>query len=389
MWKAPRESPVELGLLSVRIEPLLDGRHAALFALPGGFGLVTPGDTPSIEDPSVVLTVRPAAGNEFIGQLDVARLTARATFVIPIRSTILSAKSGDIEIAVTHLEGQFPSGAVVAGQVLPGEVTIGSSRVQSMTDGKSKVEIAFSENMAGLLGKGRPLKLTLPEGFGWANAHGALVSGEDYRARLVADGRTLELVTERESTRRATFRVEAEVRVTDVARAKSGEVRAGISGLDRVSPSTILVARYTAPEPPQLEPKPGPAPPAPAVPRTAVFAVGNDYYTSNGVTARMDAVPYLKDGRAHLPLRYVGLSLGAGVAWDGEARRATLTRQGTTVLVTLGSNTLLVNGRAVQMHVVPEVVPPGRIMLPYRFVAEAFGADVTWNPVTRTVTMTL
>ncbi|MEW6540407.1 MAG: stalk domain-containing protein [Bacillota bacterium] len=41
-----------------------------------------------------------------------------------------------------------------------------------------------------------------------------------------------------------------------------------------------------------------------------MFSIGKDHYTSNGRRAQMDSVPYLKDGRTYLPLRYVGLSLG-------------------------------------------------------------------------------
>ncbi len=391
MWRAPQDNPVELGLLLVRIEPLLDGGHAALFALPKDFSLVPPNNTPSIEDPSVTMTIRPTAANEFLGEIRVPGIIPKATFLIPIQSAILSARSGDIEITITHLDGQLPSGVVVAGQVLPGEVTIQSGRVESIADGKSAVEITFRENMAGLLRKGSPIKLTLPEGFGWANAKGTLVSGEGLEVRPLVDGRVLELRTERESTRRTAFRVEAEVRVTDAAKAGAGEVRAKVEGLRDLSAGTILVAHYRAPEP---EPKPLPKPepkPEPVVSRTVVFTIGNDRYTSNGVTARMDVVPYLKDGRTYLPLRYVALSLGLGpgdIKWDGAARRAVLTGHGVTVQVTVGSRLLLVDGMKVEIDAAPELVPPGRIMLPYRSIAEAFGARVDWDGATRTVTMT-
>jgi len=389
-WIPPKSAAVELGKLKIEIDPLLEGEHEALFELPRRYVIELPATVfPSLEDSDVRLSCELTRANEFRGSISNTVGTGKYTFIVPIRSTIPSGVRGDIELTVTSLRGQLLDSIVVVGAALPGEVTIESSRVGTVKDGKSTVEITFTENTAGLLLRNSPVKLTLPEGFGWANAKGTLVSGEDYRARLATDGRTLELRTERESTRRATFRVEAEVRVTDAGKAESGEVRAGISGLDRVSPNTILVARYTAPapEPPQPEPKPEPTPEL-AVPRTAVFTIGGASYTTNGATGAMDVVPYLKDGRTYLPLRYVGYGLGAEVAWDGQAQRATLTKDGKTVQVTVGSKSLLVNGRAVPMDVVPEVVPPGRIMLPYRFIAEALDARVDWDPATRTVTIT-
>lgn len=120
------------------------------------------------------------------------------------------------------------------------------------------------------------------------------------------------------------------------------------------------------------------------------FVIGQASYTVEGVPQQMDVAPYLKDGRTFLPLRYVGLSLGVdpdNIDWDG--RTATLTKGETVVKVNLGSRDILVNEQPVAMDVMPELVPPGRIMLPYRFVAEAFGATVAWNGVERTVTMTL
>ena len=86
----------------------------------------------------------------------------------------------------------------------------------------------------------------------------------------------------------------------------------------------------------------------------------------------------------------MGLSLGVDpddIVWDGTT--ATLTKGDTVVKVTLGSKDVLVNDQPVAMDVMPELVPPGRIMLPYRFVAEAFGATVAWNGVERSVTMNI
>ena len=38
--------------------------------------------------------------------------------------------------------------------------------------------------------------------------------------------------------------------------------------------------------------------------------------------------------------------------------------------------------------VVPLILPPGRTMLPFRFIAEQLGAHVDWDPIGRVVTIT-
>lgn len=51
----------------------------------------------------------------------------------------------------------------------------------------------------------------------------------------------------------------------------------------------------------------------------------------------------------------------------------------------VGSPVLEVDGRRVAMDVSPRLVPPGRLMLPARFVAEWFGYEVGWDGSARAV----
>lgn len=83
-------------------------------------------------------------------------------------------------------------------------------------------------------------------------------------------------------------------------------------------------------------------------------------------------------GRTMLPVRFVGEALGAQVTWDEAARTATLVRGGTTVVLRPDANTALVNGQPRDLDAPLRIVPPGRILAPLRFVAEAFGLNVDW-----------
>jgi hypothetical protein len=124
---------------------------------------------------------------------------------------------------------------------------------------------------------------------------------------------------------------------------------------------------------------------------TSVFKIGDTSYTVGGdvyETKTMDVAPYIKDGRTYLPVRYVAYCLGltdANIIWDDANDTVTLIKSGTVVQLKIGSNTLLVNGASITMDVAPEIVDPGRTMLPIRWVAEAFGAVVTWDEAAQTV----
>ena len=120
---------------------------------------------------------------------------------------------------------------------------------------------------------------------------------------------------------------------------------------------------------------------------TAVFTVGYTTYTSNGQNYAMDAAPFISDGRVFVPIRYMAYALGvpdSGIAWDGVKQTLAITSGSNIVVLTIGSATETLNGIPTAMDVVPQITG-GRIMLPARWVAEALGYDVGWNPVTLNV----
>ncbi len=98
----------------------------------------------------------------------------------------------------------------------------------------------------------------------------------------------------------------------------------------------------------------------------------------------MDAAPYIKNDRTYVPMRYVAETIGAEVVWDDAARTVTLTRGEDVVVFTIGSPSYTVNGETMTADVAPEI-SNSRTMLPARYVAEAFGAVVGWDPATSTV----
>jgi len=109
----------------------------------------------------------------------------------------------------------------------------------------------------------------------------------------------------------------------------------------------------------------------------------------DGESLLMDVAPYIKNDRTYLPVRYVSYALGIidnGIIWDESTQTVTLIKGDTTVQIQISSTEMTVNGETLVMDVAPEI-SSDRTMFPVRFIAEAFGADVGWNPVTRTVSL--
>jgi len=123
---------------------------------------------------------------------------------------------------------------------------------------------------------------------------------------------------------------------------------------------------------------------------TVVFTIGSTTYTVNGTPRQMDAAPFINPStnRTYVPVRFLAEALGASVNWDPTTQTVTLVDGGTTEQMVIGSLTLDVNGQAQGMDTAPMIVPPGRTELPARFVAQAFGYQVSWNAAQQQVIIT-
>ncbi|PYI52622.1 beta-propeller domain-containing protein [Paenibacillus flagellatus] len=93
--------------------------------------------------------------------------------------------------------------------------------------------------------------------------------------------------------------------------------------------------------------------------------------------------PVLVDGVALVPLRDIAEALGAEVSWDDRAQSATLRKDDAEIRLDVGSDEAVKNGRTIRLDAAPRLIDDVT-MVPLRFIGESFDALVIWNGETRT-----
>ncbi len=107
----------------------------------------------------------------------------------------------------------------------------------------------------------------------------------------------------------------------------------------------------------------------------------------DGKTLEFEVPPTEIQGRILLPVRAILESLGAEVKWDPDTKTATATKGSIKVTLTLDSKEATVNGEKVTLDVAA-VEKDGRILVPARFIAQSLGAKVDWDVDTETAVIT-
>lgn len=129
---------------------------------------------------------------------------------------------------------------------------------------------------------------------------------------------------------------------------------------------------------------------------TLIMQIGNYAAAVDGKLCHIDSnektiTPYIKSSRTMIPLAFVSQQMGAAVSWDGKTRSVTITLDGNTVKMTIGSKDYTVNGKTETMDSAPEIkaytgdTSKGRTMVPLAFVAQALGKAVAWDADNRLV----
>ena len=109
--------------------------------------------------------------------------------------------------------------------------------------------------------------------------------------------------------------------------------------------------------------------------KVVVMSIGSNEIIVNDAKATIDAAPIVENNRTFVPFRALAEAFGATVAYDEATQAVTAELNGTTVVMTIGSATYTVNGVEKTADVAP-FINGSRTMVPVRFAAEAFGIKV-------------
>lgn len=110
-----------------------------------------------------------------------------------------------------------------------------------------------------------------------------------------------------------------------------------------------------------------------------VMIAGSNKALVNGEKKEIDGcAPFIEDGRAYAPVRFLAESLGGQVEWDSDTETATVTYAGTTLVMKEGAFEISVNDEPVQTDTAIQM-RDDRMMAPVRAFAEHLGKKVYWN----------
>lgn len=263
---------------------------------------------------------------------------------------------GNVSIDIDAPESSGFSGQAATGSTVTcRDIT----SVYAGVPGQETGTLIINEAAKGSLRDGQILKLILPEGARWVKLAEDSANGLKISGTISDDGRIAEFKFTGGSTAAATLTLEG--MEVSVKAGVTGDLKVKVSGSAGLA-GDLAVAKIINP--------------------AAVFTVGRTQFEVSGVENTMDVAPYIKDDRVYLPVRFIAQATGVSdndIIWNQDERSVGITKGDRTVRLVVGSDTMYVNGEPVLMDAAPEIIEPGRTMLPLRWIAEALGYDVYWD----------
>ena len=118
------------------------------------------------------------------------------------------------------------------------------------------------------------------------------------------------------------------------------------------------------------------------------LTVGEKQIMVNGRVMILDVAPFIvpETGRTLVPVRFVSEALGADVDWQPEAQQVVIRDGDSEIVLAIGSSEVLVGGNSRILDCAP-VIANNRTFVPLRFVSETLGADVDYNDATKEITI--
>lgn len=100
-----------------------------------------------------------------------------------------------------------------------------------------------------------------------------------------------------------------------------------------------------------------------------------------------DVFPVNMNGRVLIPFRAIAEALNVKVDWDDSTKTITASDSTTSISLQIGSTTAIINEEEFLLDVAPTIIN-GRTLIPIRFFSEAFGCEVLWDAEVKAVRIT-
>jgi len=123
------------------------------------------------------------------------------------------------------------------------------------------------------------------------------------------------------------------------------------------------------------------------IPKTKiVLQVGNSVALVNDKTVKLDASPKIVKDRTLVPLRFIAEAFGADVQWNSVFKLVIIKLQDKEIILQIGTSYASVGDKKYTLDTAP-IIDKGYTMVPIRFIAEALNSSVEWDSTTKTVTI--
>ena len=110
---------------------------------------------------------------------------------------------------------------------------------------------------------------------------------------------------------------------------------------------------------------------------TISMQIGNKHVALNNENKILDAAPLISQNRTMVPLRFIAETFGADVSWAQDTKTVTIVIDGKVL-------TMRINQDLEGFGAAP-IISSGRTMVPISYISKELGANVIWVPSTKTV----
>ncbi|MCX6062967.1 MAG: copper amine oxidase N-terminal domain-containing protein [Caldiserica bacterium] len=87
------------------------------------------------------------------------------------------------------------------------------------------------------------------------------------------------------------------------------------------------------------------------------ITIGSTKATINGKEVALDQPPIIENSLTLVPFRFLGEAIGAQVAWNPVNKMVTYAYGDVSIVLIIGSTTAVVNGKQVTLDVAPKILP--------------------------------